>query len=111
MSDWDERAEDHAAAAILDPSAPTGTKRSRARGRREGFVWGARWQRSRLLSDETVDRAARAVAGLEPGEDWPTNAEMGGGPTGTRDDEYRSECVRTARAALTAALGEDENDE
>lgn len=57
-----------------------------------------------LNTDEAVERMARMFAGLEPGEPWPTNEELGGGPTGTRDDEYRHECMDRARAALNALL-------
>jgi peptidyl-tRNA hydrolase, PTH2 family len=32
---------------------------------------------------------ARAFAGLESGEPWPTNEQLGGGSTGTRDDEFQ----------------------
>lgn len=56
-------------------------------------------------TDAAVERMARAFACLEPGEPWPTNEELGGGPTGTRDDEYRHECMDRARAALGALLG------
>ena len=55
-----------------------------------------------------VERIARVFADLDPGEPWPTNEELGGGPTGTRDDEYRHECMDRARAALDAALGPEE---
>ena len=57
------------------------------------------------LGDDAIERMARAFACLEPGEPWPTNEELGGGPTGTRDDEYRHECMDRARAALDALLG------
>lgn len=59
-------------------------------------------------TDAAVERMARAFADLDPGEPWPTNEELGGGPTGTRDDEYRHEYVDRARAALDALLQEDE---
>lgn len=36
-----------------------------------------------------VDAIARRLASLEPNEPWPTNEELGGSLTGTRDDEYR----------------------
>lgn len=55
-----------------------------------------------LGSAEVVEVAARAIAELEPGEDWPTNAALGGGLTGTRDDEYRDALHSDARAALAA---------
>ena len=43
-----------------------------------------------MLSDGQREALAKALAGLADGEDWPTNAELGGGLTGTRDDEYRA---------------------
>lgn len=58
-----------------------------------------------LDTDAAVERMARAIADLEPGEPWPTNEELGGGLTGTRDDEYRHECMDRAHAALDALLG------
>lgn len=54
-----------------------------------------------------VERMARVLADLEPGEPWPTNAELGGGPTGTRDDEYRYSCMDRAHAVLDALLGSE----
>lgn len=61
-----------------------------------------------LDMDDAIERMARAIADLEPGEPWPTNEELGGGPTGTRDDEYRHDCMDRARFALGALLQEDE---
>lgn len=58
-----------------------------------------------LDRDTGVERMARVLADLDPGEPWPTNEELGGGLTGTRDDEYRYECMDRARAALDALLG------
>lgn len=57
-----------------------------------------------LDTDAAVERMARVFADLDPGESWPTNEELGGGPTGTRDDEYRHDCMDRARAALEALL-------
>lgn len=57
------------------------------------------------LGNDAIERMARAIADLEPGDQWPTNEELGGGPTGTRDDEYRHECMDRARGALAALLG------
>lgn len=51
-----------------------------------------------------VERMARELAGLEPGEAWPTNAALGGNLTGTRDDEFRAAMEEDARNWLTAAL-------
>lgn len=55
-----------------------------------------------LDRDAAVERMARVLADLDPGEPWPTNKELGGGPTGTRDDEYRYSCMDRAHAALDA---------
>lgn len=54
-------------------------------------------------SDAAVEVAARALAQLEPGEEWPPNAALGGNLTGTRDDEYRSAMEDSAREVLQAA--------
>lgn len=51
-----------------------------------------------------IERAARALAALEDGQDWPSNAELGGNLTGTRDDEYRDAMRDTAREMLDAVL-------
>jgi hypothetical protein len=48
------------------------------------------------------DVVARAVAELEPGEDWPTNAALGGSLTGTRDDEFRAACEGDADRVIAA---------
>lgn len=60
------------------------------------------------LDEDTIERMARAIADLEPGEPWPTNEELGGGPTGTRDDEYRYSCMDRARAAFDALLDQED---
>jgi hypothetical protein len=39
---------------------------------------------------EAIEALARELACLEPGEDWPSNEALGGSPTGTRDNEFRS---------------------
>ena len=54
--------------------------------------------------DDVIERAARAHALIEPGEDWPTNSELGGGLTGTRDDEYRAGMREEAEIMLAAVL-------
>lgn len=41
-------------------------------------------------ASSVIEACARKLADLEPGEAWPTNEELGGNPTGTRDDEYRA---------------------
>ena len=65
------------------------------------------WLADRLADEGLREAVARALAQMEPGEDWPTNEALGGGPTGTRDDEYRwamNEEATAALAAVTAAL-------
>jgi hypothetical protein len=52
--------------------------------------------------DVRIEIAARTIAGLEKGEPWPSNADLGGGPTGTRDDEYRDAMREQAREVLEA---------
>lgn len=57
------------------------------------------------MSDATeaeVEAVARALARLDPGEDWPTNFALGGGLTGALDDEYRSAMRDQAREAIAA---------
>jgi hypothetical protein len=54
--------------------------------------------------EEAVEKAARALASVAPGESWPTNEELGGHPVlGTRDDEYHAAMLEQARDALAAA--------
>lgn len=57
-----------------------------------------------MNNDDVIDQAARVLARLEPGEDWPTNESLGGGMTGTRDDEHRQEMLDQARALADAGL-------
>lgn len=47
----------------------------------------------------------RAYANLEPGEEWPTNEELGGHALlGTRDDEFKFETRDKATEALDLYL-------
>lgn len=55
------------------------------------------------LTDEMIERGARALAGLQPGEDWPTYEHLVGGPTGTHGNEYRDSMREQAGAVLAAA--------
>lgn len=55
------------------------------------------------VDEEAVERGARALADLDPDEDWPTNEELGGSLIGTRDDEYRDGKREDARRVLLAA--------
>lgn len=57
------------------------------------------------ITDEMVERGALALADEEK---WPTNEELGGGLTGTRDDELRDSCRDEVRRILEAALGVEE---
>lgn len=54
------------------------------------------------ITDEMVERGALALAYTD---EWPTNEELGGNLTGTRDDEFRDSCREEARRVLEAALG------
>ncbi len=60
---------------------------------------GAKWMREQLRTNEAVERVARAIARLDPDEEWPNENII--------DDEYRDECHETARAAITALLGDN----
>lgn len=64
----------------------------------DAFAQGARWQREALLSDEAVERAALGIHASHDRGDWDEELPV-------VQDEYRD----MARAALTAALGEDES--
>ena len=59
-----------------------------------------------VITDEMVERAALALAYAD---EWPTNEELGGSLTGTRDDELRDSCRDEARRILEAALGGGES--
>ena len=60
------------------------------------------------MSDLTLrEVAARALAGLAPGEDWPTNEALGGNLTGTRDDEFRAAMLDQAADVLAAVAADD----
>lgn len=60
-----------------------------------------------LRTDEAVERVARLLACLEPGEEWPSNEALGGNLTGTRDHEYRDGMRDQAREAIDALLGQE----
>lgn len=104
MSNWDEKVADAAFEHAKPQMRPVQTLNDHMA---EAFHYGARWQREALLSDEAVDRAARALndAGLTC-------------PDGAHEPGQYDECDyckgatrRMAQAALTAALGEEETDE
>lgn len=57
------------------------------------------------IPETAIQAAAEALAELEPGEDWPSNIDLGGHAIlGTRDDEYKWAMEQDATRALTAAL-------
>ena len=60
---------------------------------------GAKWMREQLRTDEAIERVARAIARLDPDEEWPNENII--------DDEYRDECHETARDAINALLGDN----
>ena len=101
MSTWDEKAAKAAVEsrhAIYDGDFWGYSDQSDAQD--DGFENGARWQREALLSDDAVERAARelcAAAGENPDSNELWDEEP---PWMDYTDE--------ARAALAAALGEDE---
>lgn len=92
---WDAQS-DRAAIRYYSDWCPDGIQEAHRRG--------ARWQREALLSDEAVERAARALYetdreeydGGEQWLPWPTFIEG-------LNDMYRER----ARVALTAAIGDD----
>lgn len=70
-----------------------------------------REQETRALTtvdDATVERLARKLANLEPGEEWPSNHDLGGGPCGTRDDEYQAGMHEQAREIIAVVLNTQE---
>lgn len=72
---------------------------------RGAFLEGVAWALPEVPDGAVIEAMARALAHLEPGEDWPTNDELGGNPTGTRDDEFREAHRDDARAAYAAMRG------
>lgn len=89
MSDWIEAAEQATTRLGYEASSEAWA-----------FLDGARWMREALLSDEAVERAALGIHASHDRGDWDEELPV-------VQDEYRD----MARAALTAALGEDESNE
>lgn len=96
MSAWDEKAADVAEVVALEASQWSPAVATRF----GGFMAGARWQREALLSDEAVERAARALCAAA-GETPDSNELWDEEPPWTY---YTDE----ARAMLTAAIEGDE---
>ena len=111
MSDWDKIAADAAIEYAKPTTRPVQTMSDHMA---DAFHEGARWQREALLSEETVMRAARAVYESAPNTWTWTWAEIVGGWKNKPYPDYPhlvDDIRRQARAALAAALGEDEGDE
>ena len=97
MSTWDRRAADAAADYAAPRMRPVQTMSDHMA---DAFHDGARWQREALLSDEAVERAALGIHASHDRGDWDEELPV-------VQDEY----LDMARAALAAALGEDESNE
>ena len=94
---WDEKAADAAIEYAKPTMRPVQTLSDHMA---DAFHAGARWQREALLSEETVMRMARGIQASHDRGDWDEELPV-------VQDEYRD----MARAALAAALGEDESNE
>ena len=90
---WDEKAEDYAVAHhTYEHLTPDENAYYTS-----GFVRGARWMREVLLSEESIERAALGIHASHDRGDWDEELPV-------VQDEYRD----MARAALTAAIGDDD---
>ena len=89
MSDWIEAAEQATTRLGYEASSEAWA-----------FLDGARWMREALLSEEAVERAALGIHASHDRGDWDEELPV-------VQDEY----LDMARAALAAALGEDESNE
>ena len=94
MSDWDKVAADAAIEYAKRTMRPVQTMSDHMA---DAFHDGARWQREALLSDEAVERAALGIHASHDRGDWDEELPV-------VQDEY----LDMARAALTAALGVDD---
>lgn len=102
MSTWDERAMERA--NLFYPPPPDGETgltyplEALRDGKRDAFMMGASWRQEQLLTDETIERAARALYEMDvadaSAEPWPTFHDG-------MNDMYRER----ARAALMAVIG------
>ena len=86
MSDWIEAAEQATTRLGYEASSEAWA-----------FLDGARWMREALLSDESIEQAALGIHASHDRGDWDEELPV-------VQDEYRD----MARAALTAAIGADE---
>ena len=97
MSDWDKVAADAAIEYAKPTMRPVQTMSDHMA---DAFHDGARWQREALLPEESIERAALGIHASHDRGDWDEELPV-------VQDEY----LDMARAALAAALGEDEGDE
>ena|SRR5690606_33513180 len=77
------------------------------------FTYGAQWQREQLRTPEAVERLALFLLddeGYDTSNGWPSNEQLGGGPTGDRDTELKDAWMDHTRAAITALLGDSDNE-
>lgn len=73
------------------------------------FENGAKWQRDQLRTNEAIERLALFLLddeGYDTSSGWPSNEQLGGGPTGDRDTELKDAWMDHTRAAITALLGD-----
>lgn len=97
MSTWSERA--HRSAEAMDMEAIEATDPEDVQ---YGFREGARWQREALLSDESVERAAREM--FWQANEWEDGQDVWEAPEQVAEEI--EEWVPLARAALAAAIGD-----
>ena len=74
---------------------------------------GAKWQREQLRTPEAVERLAMFLLddeGYDTSNGWPSNELLGGGPTVYREAEFKAAWMDHTRAAITALLGDSDND-
>ena len=100
---WDEKAADAAIEYAKPTIRPVQTMSDHMA---DAFHDGARWQREALLSDETIEKAARALYELAPYPEWAEGiAPIGVVGWEDVDDKHRYRDM--ARLALTAAIGDE----
>jgi hypothetical protein len=99
VSPWDEKAEDYASAHHTLEHQRLAYNMQRW----DMFTRGARWQREQLLSEETVERAARVLYARSPSS-WRDAGCLWDDLPEAVQRAWKTE----ARAVLTAALGEEE---
>lgn len=62
------------------------------------------------VDDAKIERVARELAHLEPGEAWPTTRELGGEPRSKRDEEYRTAMREWAQKVIHIVFGAEEDE-